>query len=87
MHALIYTPMSLCLFVHNDASTGDPQSIWRASLNGHFVKLSTSEKTEEYCERISEDEYAQLFARYVQRVPKAASYARTMISLLAYEQH
>jgi len=66
-----------CLFVHNDASSGDPQSSWRASLNGHFVQLSTSDDAEEQSERISEDEYAQLLARYTQRVPKAASYART----------
>jgi len=66
-----------CLFIHNDASSGDPQSSWRASINGHFTRLSTTSDDEEHGEHISEDEYDQLFARYTQRVPNAAGYART----------
>ena len=65
------------LFVHNGNASGDPQSSWRASLNGHFTQLSTAEDAGEHCEQVSEDEYAQLLARYTQRVPKAGGYART----------
>jgi putative heme iron utilization protein len=65
------------LFIHDGQAVGDPQTSWRASINGHFVQLRTDQEDSEGCERISEDEYAQLLARYSQRVPKATSYLKT----------
>lgn len=65
------------LFVHDGQATGDPQSSWRASLNGHFVRLTTDEDSEQGSETISDAEYRQLMARYSQRVPQAPDYAKT----------
>ena len=65
------------LFIHEGGTEGDPQSHWRVSLNGHFVRLSTGDDTDSECEKISDDEYDQLMARYSQRVPRARGYART----------
>jgi hypothetical protein len=65
------------LFVHDGQAVGDPQGSWRASVNGHFVKLTTAAEAGEGCERISEQEYQQLMARYCERIPQAPGYAKT----------
>jgi hypothetical protein len=65
------------LFVHDQGSSGDPQKSWRASLNGHFVRLSTKDAPSDDAVKISSAEYDRLMARYSERIPKAESYAQT----------
>ena len=63
------------LFIHHTAAKGDPQSSWRASLIGRFVRLVSSAGADGV--QITEAERAELMARYLERVPKARSYQKT----------
>ena len=67
------------LFIHDPYSEGDPQSSWRASLMGTFMKLNTQqdENEQQYTEIISKEQEEHIMARYVERVPKAKSYLQT----------
>lgn len=67
------------LFISNESVDGDPQKTWRASLIGNCTKLVTTldENPKEYEEQIDPQEEQELMARYLERVPKAKSYAKT----------
>ena len=65
------------LFVHDGLAEGDPQSTWRISVLGKFVRLNSGAEGSDDpdAETISAEEHEQLMARYVERVPKAREYA------------
>ena len=67
------------LFIHDPKSEGDPQSSWRASLMGSFMKLTTEQEEQEhsYAEIITKEQEESILARYIERVPKARSYLQT----------
>jgi hypothetical protein len=70
------------LFIQDPAQVGDPQGGWRASLLGRFSQLlrpsdlPESQDLPSYAERVNDDEWSELLARYVQRVPEAHSYLK-----------
>ena len=67
------------LFVHDGMAEGDPQSTWRISVLGKFVRLNPGADAADdpNSEAITQEEHDQLMARYVERVPKARTYANT----------
>ena len=70
------------LFIRHDGVGGDPQSRWRATLVGYMDRLTTraSGPDGEAAENemvISKEEFAELKARYRERVPASDGYFGT----------
>jgi len=67
------------LFVSEPNRSGDPQSGWRLNLAGHLTRLRAAhEKPHREAARdevVSDEQLARLRARYIERVPAAATYA------------
>lgn len=67
------------LFVSEPNRSGDPQSGWRLNLAGHLTRLHAAhEKPHREAARdevVSDEQLARLRARYIERVPAAATYA------------
>ncbi len=67
------------LFVSEPNRSGDPQSGWRLNLAGHLTRLHAAhEQPRRQAARdevVGDEQLARLRARYIERVPAAASYA------------
>lgn len=67
------------LFVSEPNRSGDPQSGWRLNVAGHLTRLRTDGDAPRRAAAgeavVDDDTMARLRARYVERVPAAASYA------------
>ena len=67
------------LFIHDPHASGDPQSSWRVSVMGQFNRTLPKGSDSRHLETanvIDDAEYADLHARYVERVPAAESYVK-----------
>jgi len=63
------------LFVRQPDVDGDPQSGWRLTLVGEFVKLSLHD--DDGATQVTQAEHDDVAARYFERVPSARSYLQT----------
>ena len=67
------------LFVSDPYAEGDPQSSWRVGLIGEMQRILPEGKNSKYLESsnvIAVEEYKEIHARYVERVPKAVGYLK-----------
>jgi heme iron utilization protein len=65
------------LFVCDPAAQGDPQSTWRVGLMGKLQRVLPDTKESRYRETaqvLDHEQYIDLHARYLERVPKAEGY-------------
>ena len=67
------------LFVSDAHAVGDPQASWRVSIMGRFERILPSGTDSRYAAEatlIDPTEYADLHARYLERVPAAEGYIK-----------
>lgn len=66
------------LLVRDEVAEGDPQASWRVTVMGAFERLRVEgERPSEGDVVLGRDAWAELFARYQERVPAAVDYDRT----------
>ncbi len=67
------------LFINDPHASGDPQGSWRVSLMGCFKRILPQGSDSRHLKSakvIDENEYADLHARYLERVPAADAYVK-----------
>lgn len=67
------------LFINDPHASGDPQTSWRVSIMGRFERILPEGSDSRHLETakvVDKDEYADLHARYLERVPAGDAYVK-----------